>query len=75
MAHLPIKNLFAEAPFSQSKTLFLPAPGRLGFLVTRKGRRHSAVPMRFASAHAALTWCDSHRAAMVYFFGESAKAN
>jgi hypothetical protein len=68
MARLPKKPLAGFDPFSQSQTLFLPSPGTVGILVTRRRGRQSAKPMHFPGSHAALTWCEEHRAAFVYFF-------
>lgn len=69
MAHLPLKIVAGYDPSSQRQTLFLPAPGKHGILVTQHRRRTTAKALRFASSHAALTWCEEHRAGLVYFFG------
>jgi hypothetical protein len=68
MAHLPLKNLPAFDPFSQPKTLFLPAPGELGFLVERKGVQFKAREKKFAGPEAALAWCIKYRVGLVYYF-------
>ena len=69
MAHLPPKTVAGYDPASQRQTLFLPAPGKQGILVTQHRRRKAAKAMQFADSHAALTWCEEHRAGLVYFFG------
>jgi hypothetical protein len=68
MADLPLKTVAGYDPASQRQTLFLPAPGRQGILITYRRRRTTAKPMQFAGSHAALTWCEEHRAGFVYFF-------
>lgn len=68
MAHLPPGFLADLAPFSQPKTLFLPAPGTLGILVTHRAGRFTSKAKRFASPRAALAWCLSHRAALVFWW-------
>jgi hypothetical protein len=75
MAHLPSENVSNFAPFSQRKTLFLPAPGTQGLLVTRVGERFKTRAMKFRDAHAALTWCEKHRAGLVYYFGADPASN
>jgi len=67
MAHLPPKFLPGLDPFSQPKTLFLPAPGTDGFLVTRRGKGFSSKAKRFADAHAALDWCQKHCASLIFW--------
>ncbi len=69
MADLPPKTVAGYDPASQRQTLFLPAPGKQGILVTHRRRRTTAKAMRFAGSQAALTWCEKHRAGLVYFFG------
>jgi len=69
MAHLPLKTVAGYDPASQRQTLFLPAPGKRGILVTQHRRRTTAKAMRFASSRAALTWCEDHHASLVYLFG------
>jgi hypothetical protein len=75
MANLPPKIVLPTAPFSQSKTLFLPSPGKAGILVEQRGRRRAATPMQFTSSKAALAWCEHHRANLVYYFGPSPGRN
>lgn len=67
MAHLPPQNVPGSDPFSQPKTLFLPAPGTAGVLVIRDAAGLRSRNKRFASAHAALDWCQAHRAALVFW--------
>lgn len=69
MANLPPKIVAALDPSSQARTLFLPAPGRRGFLVKRTRRSFAAKAMRFDGSAAALTWCETRRINLVYFFG------
>ena len=48
------------------KTLFSEVPGRVGVLVTEaKGKRRSRV-MRFKDGCAALRWCESNGATLIY---------
>jgi hypothetical protein len=58
-------NQFPSFPLG--KTLFYPAPGPHAILVEKIHRRRRSKPMRFADPHAALSWCQSHGAAFVYF--------
>ncbi len=75
MAHLPPQNIPAFEPFSQRKTLFLPAPGRVGVLVeTVNGRRRSR-NKKFTSAAAALAWCIKHRGNLVFFCNDDPAQN
>jgi len=67
MANPPEKSLAGGFDPLQSKTLFLPAPGKLGVLVSKRGRRRAAEPMQFPSAAAALTWCQAQRVNLVFF--------
>jgi hypothetical protein len=62
------------ASFGQTKTLFLQAPGRTGVLITTAKRR-SQKAMRFKDAHAALDWCESHGALLLYFPKPNLSAN
>ena len=50
MAHLPPKTVAGYDPASQRQTLFLPAPGKQGILVTQHRRRTTAKAMRFAGS-------------------------
>ena len=75
MAHLPHNTVSNFAPFSQRQTLLLPAPGTQGLLVTRSGDSFKTRTMKFKSAHAALTWCERHRAGLVYYFGADPSTN
>lgn len=53
-------------PLPSAKTVFLPAPGTLAIIVTRKGNRQRQRRRKFKDAHAALSWCIKHEAALVY---------
>lgn len=75
MAHLPPENLPAFDPFSQSKTLFLPAPGVRGILVARQGAGFTRRSKKFTGASAALKWCEEKRIGLVYFFPPIASNN
>jgi len=75
MAHLPPKTVLKPDPSAQSKTLFLPAPGELGTLVTLARGKHSARVMRFKGPHAALDWCLTNRAGLVFSFGPPTALN
>jgi hypothetical protein len=75
MAHLPHNTVSNFAPFSQRQTLFLPAPGIQGLLVTRTADSFKTRAMKFKNAQAALTWCEQHRAGLVYYFGADPAAN
>ena len=75
MAHLPPENISAFEPFSQRKTLFLPAPGTAGILVeTVKGRQRSR-ELQFSGPEAALAWCIEHRGNLVFFHNEEPSKN
>jgi hypothetical protein len=67
MAHSPPKFIPGVDPFSQPKTLFLPAPGKVGILVTRTAKSMRSRPKRFMNAHAALAWCQENSAALVFY--------
>lgn len=75
MADLPTKTVFPGTPFSQSKTLYLPSPGKAGLLVELRGRRRAATPMQFPGSKAALAWCERERINLVFYFGPSPAAN
>jgi hypothetical protein len=75
MANPPENFLTGALDPLQSKTLFLPAPGKLGVLVSQRGRRRAAEPLQFASAAAALAWCVKHRVNLVFFHNSIAEAN
>jgi hypothetical protein len=66
MAHLP-RELLGVDPFAQPKTLFLPAPGTRGILVTRSGSRFRSQIKRFEGPQAALTWCIDHQVGLVFW--------
>ena len=51
---------------NSSRTLLLPAPGRVGVLVEGGKGRMREQPMPFADAHAALTWCQAQGVTLVY---------
>jgi hypothetical protein len=68
MAHSPLKIVAGFNPAPQSQTLFLPAPGKRGILVTHRRGRTTAKVMQFPCSHAALTWCERRRAGLVYYF-------
>lgn len=68
MAHLPPKILAAFDPSTQARTLFLPSPGKRGFLVLRTRRSYTAKPIRFTGSAAALSWCETRRVNLVYYF-------
>ena len=65
MAHLPPNFLPASAGFS--KTVFLPWQSQVAVVVTRRGEKFSQRTMKFTDAHAALDWCEKHRANFSYF--------
>lgn len=77
MAHLPPDPLSNLPPFSQARTLFLPAePGTVGVLVVQRGRRTTATSRRFSGgATAALAWCVKERVNLVCFFAASPTQN
>lgn len=67
MAHIPKGGLTAPTP--GSRTLFLPAPGVLGILVTERAGRATAEEQReFSSATAAISWCLESRVNLVFYF-------
>ena len=73
MAKSPQKLLPNSGGFAQSQTLYLPAPGTLGVLV-KLSPKPSSSERKFASAAAALAWCEQERINLVYFFpNESAR--
>jgi hypothetical protein len=75
MAHLPPEKLLGVEPFSQRKTLFLPAPGVAGVLVEIvAGRRRSRIK-KFTSGAAAFAWCEKHRSNLIFFFNEDPSQN
>ena len=74
MAHLPPKNLPAFEPYSQPKTLFLPAPGQLGFLIERQGEQFKASEKKFKGPEAALAWCIRCRVGLVFYFSPDTTA-
>jgi hypothetical protein len=49
------------------KTLFCEYPGRVGILVEKAGRKRTKQALRFKDAVAALRWCESYGATLVYF--------
>ncbi|MDB6122747.1 MAG: hypothetical protein JWQ71_1740 [Pedosphaera sp.] len=67
MAHLPSKFLSALDPFSQQQTLFLPAPGNEGVLLTKKGKTFKSHRKKFTDSQAALAWCEKTRTGLVFF--------
>ena len=67
MANPPPDPLAGFDPSFQTETLFLPAPGTSGVLVTKRRGRRAAVPRQFASAAAALSWCQARRVNLVFF--------
>ncbi|MDB6110905.1 MAG: hypothetical protein JWR69_2655 [Pedosphaera sp.] len=64
--HEPMKTAdfarFAVTP----KTLFSEWPGRVAVLIETTDGKPTVTPMDFADAKAALAWCESNRAALVY---------
>ena len=67
MANLPPDLLSGFDPSGQTETLFLPAPGKTGMLVSKRRGRRAAEPLQFRSAAAALAWCQQRRVNLVYF--------
>lgn len=67
MSH-PAKIPPAFQPFSQPKTLFLPAPGRAGVLMQRAGSRYRSRAVKFSGPEAALAWCLKNQAGLVFFY-------
>lgn len=67
MARSPKGGLPAPTPGTQ--TLFLPAPGTNGVLVTQQAGRDPAEELReFSGPTAAIEWCLSARVNLVFFF-------
>lgn len=62
-------NLLGEL-FPNSKVLFVS--GGSAILLTRKQNRQRERRMRFADAHAALTWCEAKGVIMVWMPGAPA---
>jgi hypothetical protein len=61
--------------FSLSRTLFLPAPGQRGMLVTHARGRMRKKVMKFPDAQAALAWCEEHGAGFVYWPVQTVQRN
>lgn len=74
MAKPPQKPLPDSHGFAQSKTLYLPAPGKLGVLV-KMSPTPSQSEREFKNAAAALAWCEKERINLVYFFPNEAARN
>ncbi|MDR3427837.1 hypothetical protein [Silvimonas sp.] len=51
----------------KSKTVFLPWRGTLAIIVIRCGEKFSRRTKSFATAQAALAWCEKHQANFNYF--------
>lgn len=67
MAQSPKGGLSAPTP--GSRTLFLPAPGTEGILITQRNGRDAAEERReFGSATAAISWCLESRVNLVFYF-------
>ncbi|HUS37350.1 MAG TPA: hypothetical protein VM680_18530 [Verrucomicrobiae bacterium] len=62
----PAKNMPMPASFGQFKTLFVTAGLKTAMLVTSVNGRMGQRRKNFADPHAALSWCESHGAMMVF---------
>jgi hypothetical protein len=62
-----MKNPFdGLLPTGPAKILFCSEGNPVAILASNKAGRHTTKPMQFAQAEAALSWCRSHGAMMVY---------
>jgi hypothetical protein len=75
MSHLHGSHSVSADCGGQSQTLILTAGSHTGFLHTVRKGREKIVPKRFKDAHAALTWCLEHHAAMMLFWPPDPKLN
>ena len=79
MAHSSAGSLPDFSGFSQSKTLYLPAPKKgapaKGILLTPHGVSYRESVKQFADAHAALTWCERHEVALIFWHVPNPAAN
>lgn len=75
MAQPPPQSVPDFAGFPQSKTLFISAPVKVGVLLTPRGRSYRKTELPFASATAALAWCEAHGASLVYINAADPAAN
>ena len=58
---------FTVPDFSRTaKIMFITEGNTAAMVVTNRGGRRKATAMEFATAEAALGWCRSHRALLVY---------
>ncbi len=64
-----MKTPFNGPDFHQGKTVFLPAPGKKGIVVTNRNGRRRSKPVRFNGPHAALDWAIANAAMLVYIPG------
>ncbi len=67
MAKSPQNSLPFFGGVSQTKTLFVPAPGKLGVLV-KMFPKPTKSERSFENAATALAWCEQERINLVYFF-------
>ena len=74
MAKSPQNSLPFFGGVSQTKTLFLPAPGTLGVLV-KMFPKPSKTERSFENAAAAMAWCELERVNLVYFFPNEVAQN
>ena len=74
MAKSPRNSLPHFGGSSQTKTLYLPAPGKLG-VVVKMFPTPSKSERRFENAAAALAWCEKERVNLVYFFPDETAQN
>jgi hypothetical protein len=73
MSH-PQGKFIGPGSFGQTEILFLQSPGRVGVLVSSKGKRKQKT-MQFKNGQAAIQWCDAHRVMMLYFPAADPAAN
>jgi hypothetical protein len=73
MANPPPDPLAGFDPSGQTETLFLPAPGKLGILVSKRRGRRTARELPFTGAAAALRWCQRRRVNLVYFHSQASR--